>query len=151
MDKLRKNGNLRFSMRLAGIFLVCLICLLSFLDADEYVHCSHIGICEFLDLKGNVNGLSCDEAENLINQNNIIADYCQYYFKKLLVHNMAYRDRLSLSIYYLSEYINPLKKILYPPSNKAITFLINQEYTVPSIDCFISQNLQIIATSSIKS
>ena len=33
------------------IFLVCLILTLSILDAPEYIRCTHIGFCEFLELQ----------------------------------------------------------------------------------------------------
>ena len=38
----------KYVIFLMGIFLVCLIFSLSFLDASEYVHCIDLGICEFL-------------------------------------------------------------------------------------------------------
>ncbi|MFX0139235.1 MAG: hypothetical protein ACFFDN_36675 [Candidatus Hodarchaeota archaeon] len=36
------------------IALVVFICMLSLLDAPEYVHCFHIGICEFLEVIGDL-------------------------------------------------------------------------------------------------
>jgi len=41
-------------LRVLAIILVCLILMLSILDAPEYVRCTDTGICEFLDLHGHV-------------------------------------------------------------------------------------------------
>jgi hypothetical protein len=46
-------------MKLKGlaIILVCLILAMSILDAPEYVRCTSLGICEFLDLHAHLDNL----------------------------------------------------------------------------------------------
>lgn len=47
------------------IFLVCLILALSILDAPEYIRCTHIGFCEFLELHYHIsNTLKSDLTES---------------------------------------------------------------------------------------
>lgn len=48
-------------IKVLAILLICLILSLSILDAPEYVRCTDIGICEFLDLHAySANILSLD-------------------------------------------------------------------------------------------
>ncbi|MEW6379644.1 MAG: hypothetical protein AB1611_08540 [bacterium] len=44
----------RVSSLVLGVSLIGFVCLLSGLDAPEYIRCRHIGICEFLEICGDV-------------------------------------------------------------------------------------------------
>jgi hypothetical protein len=42
---------LKFFSRIIILSLIILICILSSLDASEFARCSHIGLCEFLEIQ----------------------------------------------------------------------------------------------------
>lgn len=42
------------SIKILAIFLIIFLLVLNILDAPEYIHCIHIGICEFLELKAHL-------------------------------------------------------------------------------------------------
>lgn len=83
------------------IFLICLIIILSILDAPEYIQCIHIGQCEFFelnahlsnDLKSNImeNHYSYEARNNffsifnnLINNNELIKNFISFYIAAIL-------------------------------------------------------------------
>ena len=59
-----KNTVSQFST--IALFLVICICTLCFLDAPEYVHCKHIGICEFLEISGELEVFNKGKSPDLI-------------------------------------------------------------------------------------
>ena len=83
------------------IVLVCLILILSILDAPEYIHCIHIGLCEFLELSGHLsNNLKSDFKEhhprvvrndffsfleNLVYSNELIKKIILFYLPFILI------------------------------------------------------------------
>ena len=55
-------------MRIKGIaiLLICLILVLSLMDAPEYIHCIHIDLCEFLELHAHLdNVLKSDHIKHI--------------------------------------------------------------------------------------
>jgi len=44
-------------LKVLAISLICLILALSILDAPEYVRCTDIGLCEFLELHGHLDNI----------------------------------------------------------------------------------------------
>ncbi len=82
------------------IFLVCLILVLSVLDAPEYIRCAHIGLCEFLELNAHMsNSLKSDSInhhsrvgrdnffsilENLIDSKELIKNLIIFYIPAIL-------------------------------------------------------------------
>jgi len=40
-----------------AVFLICLICVLSLLDAPEYIRCRDIDLCEFLEIYAHLDNL----------------------------------------------------------------------------------------------
>ena len=160
-----KSKSLTFCIK---IFLACLICLLSILDAPEYVHCTHIGVCEFFEVCGNLK--PSREAEKIltsikkvINQTSSYFDafFIEYYshfpqrystdltFSKIIFENVG----LSVPFYIFSRYVYPdYKKILCFRFNKGHKILVKQEHIFSITNKFLpSQPLQIISTSIINS
>lgn len=86
--------------------LILLICLLSFLDSPEYVNCTHLGICELLELHGILD--ITNEAQNAIKN---IKEKARIVFPiKEDQINISYLGNPTLNIfphfYFLSRYIN---------------------------------------------
>jgi len=77
------------------IFLICLILTLSILDAPEYIHCVHLGLCEFLELNAHFPNITRSDIkehhprtvknnffsflENLVNNNELIKKLILFY------------------------------------------------------------------------
>ena len=120
-----KNIRLKYLAFFLRILLVSLICILSLLDAVEYVQCTHLGRCEFLEI-----------------QRNIISHY-----------EPGQDHTSSGPFYFLSRYINPYnskKNWELPFLKKKGKVLILQKNAFLSIRKSIpSQFLKIIATSII--
>gem|GEM_PF-3003375 len=55
---------LKIFSQLLRIFLVALICILDLMDAPEYTRCTHIGVCEFLEVYADLT--ETRKLENLI-------------------------------------------------------------------------------------
>ena len=129
--ELYKAGKPKLIVYYLKIFLACLICILSFLDAPEYVHCTHLGVCEFLEVYGNLNASREAEKISLFHQ----------------------KFDLSVPIYMVSQYINPdYKKIIPLPLKKWDKIPVNPGHVSFSIINYLpSQTLQIIGTSIINS
>jgi len=164
LSQSEKSKSLTFFLK---IFLACLFCLLSLLDAPEYVHCTHIGVCEFLEVHGNLK--PSQEAEKIltgieknINQHSSCpyAFFIEYYSHRPqrcgdLIFSQVFFKNVGLSVpfYILSRYVYPdYKKILCFPFNKGYKILVKQEHIFPITNKFLpSQPLQIISTSIINS
>jgi hypothetical protein len=69
--KVHKGERITHTIYFGGILLVGLMCILNLFDAPEYVHCTHLGVCEFLELPGNVSDPW--EAEAVAAQSRIMA------------------------------------------------------------------------------
>ena len=129
------------------LLLASLILLLCILDAPEYVHCTHLGVCEFLELTGDV--ASSQKAE---------------WTEACLVHysypppwsRISSSQNVDLSGTYSALYCCPDrysdKEILSLPSREKGDILILQDHHSHCVIRYLpSQSLQIISTSLIKS
>jgi len=106
-----------------SMVLVCLFCVLSSLDAPEYVRCGHIGVCEFLELSGDL--VSGQRAEDAV----------------------AVMMSRYINPYRYQDILTP------PACERIIEVDHNQEYIPLLIQkkCLPLQTLQIITTTIIKS
>lgn len=166
MRKVSQSGKSKSSIVFLKIFLASLICILSLLDAPEYVHCTHKGVCEFLEVYGNLK--PSQEAEKILTRiKRVINQYSSHlypfieyyscrpkrygdlYFSQICFQNVG----LSEPFYILSQYINPdCKKFFHLPLKKGDKISVNQEHIFPSIRNYLtSQTLQIISISIINS
>ena len=167
MSKLSQSEKSKSLTLFLKIFLTCLICFLSILDAPEYVQCTHIGVCEFLEVHGNLK--PSQEAEKILtsikkvtNQHSsyshaFFIEYYSHFPQKCtdLTYSRIFFGNVGLSVpfYILSRYVYPdYKKILCFPCNKGYKILVRQEHIFPIINKFLpSQSLQIISASIINS
>jgi len=153
--KLDKDTTLKSLASFLGIILVCLICILSLLDAPEYVHCTHLSVCKFLELSGNL--CSHKGIENLIKSQKDGFPRCTYLF--LWPKKLAYiSTHFHSSIFSFFSFI--LHKYIYTSSNQKDFFVFEKVSNIlldkKHISCssgniLPSHILQIIAISVIKS
>lgn len=164
LSQSEKSKSLTFFLK---IFLTCLICLLSLLDASEYVQCTHIGVCEFLEVHGNLK--PSQEAEKILTSIKKVINQPSSYFHAFFIEYYSHCPQrsgdltfsqgffenvgLSVPFYILSRYVYPdYKKILCFSFNKGYKILVKQEHIFPITNKFLpSQPLQIISTSIINS
>ena len=166
--KLSKSEKSRSFIFFLKIVLPCLICFLSLLDAPEYVHCTHLGVCEFLEIHGNMK--PSQEAENILSRVKKAFQHSSYFYT-FFVEYYPFRSQrcgdltfsqvvfknvdLSVPFYILSRYFYPdYKKILCIPcsGSKGQKIKIKQQYFSPTTNKSLpSQSLQLISTSIINS
>ena len=129
------------------IFLVCLILALSLLDAPEYIRCTHLGLCEFLEFCSHFSNTSKSDLtehhpswisidtffsilEGLKNSRELIKDPTSYYIPAILT----------------------FFKFPYIPINRETLYLKNIELSYPSIENSTSSPiLRLIEISVIRS
>ena len=152
----------KYIIFLMGIFLVCLIFTLSFLDGAEYVHCIHLDICEFLEIQGKLQ--DPQNEINIVSHKKNHDDFqihspIKNFHNSLLIENVIHTmisikdDTLPFDFFMLDRYINGFDQIfLRPTLKKGITNFINQKHAFPSRKNFItSEFFKIIASSIITS
>ena len=160
-----KDDKKNLSTYFLQIFLVCVICTLSILDASEYVHCRHIGVCEFLEINGDLSSSEkIDEIKTAINRilntNPCRIDTRIRYPHLFSSSNNPYDSNsfkyraLKRQLHILSRYINLLynQNTLHSPFKESNKIQNNQSYNSCLIkNCLPSQTLQNLATSIINS
>jgi len=168
MTKLSQSEKSKSLTLFLKIFLTCLICLLSILDAPEYVQCTHIGVCEFLEVHGNLK--PSQEAEKILTSIKKVINQPSSYFHAFFIEYYSHCPQrcgdltfgqgffenvgLSVPFYILSRYVYPdYKKILCFSFIKGYKILVKQELSPITItNKFLpSQPLQIISASIINS
>ncbi len=152
----------KYIISLMGIFLVCLIFSLSFLDAAEYVHCIHLDICEFLEIQGKLQDPQKEGniVSHMRNHDGFqIHSPIKNFHNSALVENLIHcrisikDDALPFDFFLLDRYINGFDQIfLRPTLKKGGTNFIIQKHAYPSPKNFItSEFFKIIASSIITS
>jgi len=152
----------KYVISLMGVFLVCLIFALSLLDAAEYVHCTHLDICEFLEIQGKLEDpqkeryiLSHTKNHDDFQIHSPIKNFHNSPFIENLIHcRISIKDdALPFDFFMLDRYINGFDKIfLCPTLKKGGTNFISQKNAYPSPKNFItSEFFKIIASSIITS
>ena len=135
-------------MRVKGIviFLICLICLLSILDAPEYVRCAHIDLCEFLEIHAHLNNILKSDLIMYIShmqRNNFFSMLECIISNKKLIQNLI--------LFCIALILSPFK-IICDIKNKKDLFSKNVACTHPSVENrLIAQNLEFIKISVIRS
>lgn len=128
------------------IFLVCLILVLSILDAPEFVRCSDIGICEFLELHGLLgNILKSDIMIHIcfVETNNFSSILENLINKKELIQNLIFSSIPAV----LKSF-----KISITLIKRELIVLASTEHKFPLIENNLSsQNLKLIGISVIRS
>lgn len=149
------------------IFLVGFMCLLSGLDAPEYIRCTHIGICEFLEV--------CGELSNVEKTVGMVENMNKFLYQILSVKNRygqppyffprpkTISPSMDLAVDFVQAFdlpgrlgmlyrcVHPYNKVLCSPLDLGSEILVNKEQITPSEGDLPSQILQIITTSIIKS
>ena len=164
LSQSEKSKSLSFFLK---IFLTCLFCVLSLFDAPEYMHCTHIGVCEFLELHAHLK--PSQEVENIfIRIKKGLNHHFSYHYAFFIEYYSHCPQRcndlslspvfsgnvgLSVPFYILSRYVYPdYKKIIRSPFNKGHKLLVKKEHIFPVASKLLpSQPLQIISTSIINS
>ena len=152
----------KYIISLMGIFLVCLIFVLSYLDSAEYVHCIHLDICEFLEIQGKV--YDSQKEGNLVSHTSNqyafqIHSPIKNFNNSPLIENLNYYrvsikdDTLPFDFLLLDRYINGFDHMFFRPSlKKESTHIFSQKNVCPSLKNFIaSEFFKIIASSIITS
>ncbi len=128
------------------IILICLILVLSILDAPEYIHCIHIGLCEFLELRGNLsNNLESDIMDH---HSRLVRNNFFTFLEDLTDSNESAKG---LIIFYLPFILTFLKfsSILQQKKNPYL-----QKIALPAllaVDNITSYSLEILEISVIRS
>lgn len=128
------------------IFLVCLILILSILDAPEYINCVHIGVCEFLEIQGQIsNSLKSDNTEHHFHMAR------DNFF--MFLEDLAYSNELAkgLFIFYL-PFIQTFPKfssILKQKKNQYLQKIMFSSFSVVNNTIFYS--LELLEISVIRS
>lgn len=146
------------------ISIVVFICMLSFLDAPEYVHCSHIGICEFLEVCGDLsnNQRSKMLAESIRELSNQVYSSKNHFkqtpcfpplFKSMDCWACLFQNQsLSHMLQFLYRYTRPSHKLVFPFLKTNNKIPENKKHISPLIKSSLhSLLLQLISTSIIKS
>lgn len=154
---LRVSGKSKIFISTLIILLIGIICSLSFLDTPGYVHCKHIGICEFLDMQCI---LSFNKKIKFMNHISFtVNDFFEYPRFVLFLKNSIYIDNFILDFGLINIYnrliriLNLSHKILFSPlmfnnnilpNTKVHTFFPVKINLIPEI-------IEIITTSIILS
>lgn len=144
-----------------GVSLAVCVCMLSGLDAPEYIRCKHIGVCEFLEVCGD---LTTAHKSKIIMET-MSRTQSQYFLVRAhfgqpsffvplqgngtvgYVHNLAFRDLLQI----IDRCIHPSHELLYPVLVENGEILTPQKQASPSSGSSLSsQAFQIITTSVIR-
>ncbi len=140
------NNNMR--IKVLAIFLVSLIISLSYFDSSEYVRCTHIVLCEFLELNAHL--------ENTLKPDILLKDFCRIkdtFFS--ILENSIFSKELVQSIFIFSgPAILESFMIKYANLNMQDqdTILANNINTSPLIETsIISNNLNLVEISVIRS
>ena len=133
-------------LKVLAISLICLILALSILDAPEYVRCTDIGLCEFLELHGHLdNILKSDIIRHISNiaKNNLFSMLESIINSKELIQDLISFSNLAV--------INFSKISCTLTKNQGLD-LVKKPRASPLIENnSIEQNLKIVKISVIRS
>ncbi|MEW5818213.1 MAG: hypothetical protein AB1798_22845 [Spirochaetota bacterium] len=107
------------------IFTSILLCSMSALDAPEYVRCGHIGICEFLEVCGN---LGNNLGDSYILYASTISTAMDQPLKDL-IHNLIHRNQAGIQNTTLSMTISMALMSVNQPLKDLIHSLIHRNET----------------------
>ena len=132
--------------RLIKIILICLILVLSILDAPEYINCVHIGLCEFLEIKGLLSSdLESDSMKD--NHSRLARNNFFIILEDITISNKLAKNHI---IYYLPLILSSLEFLSSLRQNKNLYL----QKTVSSLivaNNTISKSLELIDISVIRS
>lgn len=136
------------NFKIINIILICLILALSILDAPEYIHCVHVGLCEFLEIQGNLSiCLKSDitEHHSRLARNNffIFLEDLAYTYSNELAKGLILFDLPFILTSLKFSSILPKKKNLYLQKINSASFLTE--------DNIISISIKILEISVIRS
>lgn len=141
--ELRQKNITRFAFLLV-VILIGLFSVMSLLDAPEYVHCTHIGVCEFLEIMGDL--------KSSRDINTMLSIMSKLELDAFNDFSIREQNKLLPKLYQERRYINRHQNILKPSLGKGDIIKPDHEPIFPLIRiCLPSQTLQIITTSIIKS
>lgn len=134
------------NIKILIVFIVCLILALSILDAPEYVRCTDIGICEFLELHGLLgNILKLDIIKH-------ISYVATNTFSSILENLINSKELIQKFIFFSIPAILKSFKVSITLTKRQHLVLENSEHTFHSIENSLSpQNLKLVAISVIRS
>lgn len=90
--KIGKVNNIHKIKIFSCLLIICLFSL-SFLDAPEYVHCKHRGVCEFLEVLGELN--NSKNRRSLYYKNYLTFGYKNLVYEKLTNLNINWIIRIT--------------------------------------------------------
>lgn len=129
-----------------SIFLICVILALSVLDAPEYVKCTDIGICEFLELQCHLGNDIISEVIGHIfdvKRNNLFSMMENIINRKELIQNLIF--------FSIPAILKSIRSGYKPAKGQNIdsTDTENSTYLIENI--LIEENLKIVEISIIRS
>ncbi|MDQ1276391.1 MAG: hypothetical protein QG610_1969 [Euryarchaeota archaeon] len=145
------------------ISLVSLICLLSLFDAPEYTRCTHVGVCEFLEVCGDTTDTR--KLENLLESMNKplprfisvkgrfgqLAGFFSW-LKKIIYENFIRNSVSPIILPFLCRCVSPAYNLFSSPLKPEGKAPAGKEQNLPSKESDSpSLALQIITISFIKS
>lgn len=107
------------------ILLSILLCSISALDAPEYVRCGHIGICEFLEVCGN---LGSNLGDSYLFYVSMISTAMDQPLKDL-IHSLIHRNQIGIQNTALSMAISIALRAVNQPLKDLIHSLIHRNET----------------------
>ena len=134
------------AFKVLAILLICLILSLSILDAPEYVRCTNVGMCEFLDLHAH--------QANILKLNTIMRFYntAKNNYSSILENLIISKESIQSFVTLCIPAIIESFKFLFPLKKTRNKFFIKKEQTFHLAENDLTvQTIDIVKISVIRS
>ena len=136
------------------VILVTLLCTISGLDAPEYVRCQEVGVCEFLEVCGDLTETHKLKLPMLMPVHQITKDLIRNFvvYAEIFIRNFPWSNSARNILFIINRYLNSCQEIVFFLPRTDDKVLTNTgSISPPGKSNLPSEALKFITTSIIRS